>query len=946
MYKLFKKISFLIVVSIIITTLSACTLNNEKENTNQSQGNSTNSSNSNIYSDIDINKVDFTKKDPTGIYSMPAIFNVRPLTDELYTGLVGTGQNFMLLVDGGKSTAKENDGNGIDDCAVNGNGCSATLTKLLFSKGISVSEIDNVQSGDKISIYYVDALDFINYGKNSKESKSWLATVVKALPDSIEEGVKDFLYGDNVFNSVCGFSNEDMDMKNKISSCRYAKHLVDGKGKNHLIGSAFLTIFREGVEIDTSIITDRMLDPKGTLNRLNSDDTLDPTEYDNFALSSRLNEMEQNGELTDIGTYRMKLLTKLRPIIYAKSNTANIPSNSRTYENKNIDINDLKAILSGTSDEYSKNFVLLIKTKGFLVEKIGTNYDIYGDKSEMVLADGGENSELSNYAKVIQLLTNSIATQLDNCAVASNGAANYFKTFIQIAAAGAAGAGLGALIGSVIPFAGTAIGAYIGLAVGIIAGTLLNFVLKNANGISSINYCDLSEDALISSALNVPVYTYEVKSFAGEKGNFYLSGDKVTAKSDSIWSKDEGAREYLSKNPSCLSQYNKIAVPSGFLSFWTDALDEQYNYADKCEYDYIKSLAGFETIAAPNIALYTNKLGKPVYSGELNGRITHSVIKEVSLLWGLRTTGLLYSDFAPLTFQKPGINVLSAQKVKNVRYVVSDSPVTPSLDSPDFITLVGDNEEFVSNYDNSGNALTYKTINDLIQYRLLDQSDVSLKLRSLDSSKAAATINTGSMKEYISSQNQFGEQVEKSIDISNKSIYYLSAKNDTSYPNIKDFKIALNKEGTFKALIKESFVGDVIERTYYYVEEDGNIWVASDFDETLLNSIRNELNSFYTELTVNDGKKYVDVTSNEKAYIIEYNNGFNFSNYYQYGYNEDGECVIINIDDNNRLSNTDTFEFNDSKLLFVHIYYDLCELDDESMTQDANSKNLLYTAIY
>lgn len=602
------------------------------------------------------------KHGPVELVSAPSTTTVKMMNENLYIGYLGAQRDFALIVD----NFTYNLNNRVQNCGIptsNGTiGCASIMANLLMNYGIKTSNYTGVSGSENLLMYYVDAGDFMGFGG----------------PDTNDEDDVDGTWYDHLtsknFNNPEYSDFEDSDLIKSLSCgtsyyphndvCDYAKELKrNGYSKN--VGNSMILLFENGNLYD--IITDKQLDPYSKLNSGNSNPNLD-----NLIIT---NSAEQQNMFAE---YYNNIINAFK----GKITVSNATNTAATSSGKDQDIRvintltELENLISGRKGE--KDFLLFISSKGFIKDKIGTNkyYDVENDRmTTSNMTDG-----LSEAEKTAMLLINSVSTFVDNCAIESDPLLNFLKGLLQAMLSGtlgalggaAIGAGAGALIGSIIPGIGTAIGAGVGAIVGAIAGFFTGLKinkeiekkLKSANGISDKSYCKIVESALTDISINVPIYTYNIDSATTNiyKYEHGLMSDTVLK------------NYYANNREKCIGQYRSVAVPSGLISFLTDDLNDEYNYADECQADLLADIVGGFG-GAPSLQLH---LGNQKVD-DLYGRVTTDLVNEMLSVWGLKSVGDVYTLGSTSTEERMEVIFASAQRIYNPVYCVSESSV-PSCD--------------------------------------------------------------------------------------------------------------------------------------------------------------------------------------------------------------------------------------------------------------------------
>lgn len=663
MFKVLKRISTMLVFVITLITCSACFSSSSDDSPH-------------------FGPVELVSTDPTT--------TVRFMNEGLYIGYLGAQRDFALIVDNAGYTLAnqiQGCGTGQGDDVI---GCSSTMAKLLMNYGIKTSNYLNTSGSENLLLYYTTSTDFDSFGAPDEENGSWYdhLTGVNFESEVTAAGIneyEDFAKDTNILSLSCGTQG--------ISHsyiCNYSKDMST-KGYSSTAGNAMILLFNQG-DLYT-VITDARLDTK---NELNYNDT----KLDDLVVN---NSMDQKSKFTN---YYSKIVDSLRTHIKVSNSTNLTASTQATLQEINVlnSLNDLDDLVSGRDGV--KDYLLLITSDGFITPKVGTNQyqdGGTGDYIDDTQEDGQESSPALNSLK---LLLNSISVYTDNCAVESTPMLNFLKSILQMYLAGTigslvgagalagVGAGIGALVGSIVPGIGTAVGAGVGAGIGALVGAIAGFFagiavnnsleekLKSANGISDISYCKIVESALTDIEINVPIYTYNINTATENVHNYINSG-----LSDSRLN-----TYYNSHITKCVNQHQRVAVPSGLLSFLTSELDDNYAYADACEVEMVKDIVN-DFGGSPSLQLYLNGHR----TDDLFGRVTTELVNEMLYVWGLKTLGSLYSLATNGSLNDMSVTFASAQALSSIKYCISESKL-PDCSGLTSKAIIPSNDNYIATF--------------------------------------------------------------------------------------------------------------------------------------------------------------------------------------------------------------------------------------------------------
>lgn len=615
------------------------------------------------------------KYGPVELVSAPSTTTVRFMNEGLYIGFLGAQRDFALIVDNAGYTMNKKTQN----CGVATSegtiGCASIMTNLLMNYGIKTSNYTGVSGSENLLLYYVTSSDFDSFG-GPKEDGSWYDHLTGKNFDNPE--YSEFEDSDIINSLSCGTRHAHNEV------CKYSKEMST-QGYSKVAGNSMILLFENGSLYD--IITDRVLDLSGDLNKGSPDPNLD-----NLIITNTPQQQELYARYYD------SIVKSLKGKINVSNATNTMATSTGSDQPIRVikSLTELENLVSGKSGK--KDFLLFISSKGFIQEKIGTNE--YYDVDKQIMTNANMTDGMDSSQKTAMLLFNSVSSFVDNCAYESEPMLNFLKELLRTLLAGgigalggaAVGAAAGALIGSFFPVIGTAVGAAVGAIVGAIAGFFagikinqeLEKKLKSANGISDKSYCKIVESALTDISLNVPIYTYNIDP-ATDNIKKYENGTMT----------DTVLKNYYTNNRhKCVGQYRNVAVPSGLMSFFTDALDDKYAYADKCQKDLVSNIVGgFGGSPSLQLFLGNNKVD------DLYGRLTTDLVNEMLSVWGLKSIGDLYTLGATSTEDKMNVSFASAQRIYNPVYCISNSSI-PSCDGLQTYNVnLPSNESYLHTFD-------------------------------------------------------------------------------------------------------------------------------------------------------------------------------------------------------------------------------------------------------
>lgn len=830
MSKLYKRISFALVFIITLLTASGC-FDDESSSPTVNAG-------------------------PVSLVTMPATSTARMIDESLYFGYLGAQRDFALIVDNASYTMDNN----IQSCKDNGNGCASTLTKLVFNWGLKAANFTGIVGSENLLMYYTTAADFLDFGDPDNE-KSWYSMMANTSDEAFES--------DSVKYHSCG-----TDQSEHSYVCDYAKDL-DEKGYHNQVGNGMILLFDNGV-LD-SVLSDKDIDPEGIMNNK----TNGYTRLDDLSVSS--------SSYDKINNYYHSLIKLLKPRINVSNASYVSPVSASKQKIQVLDtiqeVDDLMEgrVMNPKTGQPVKDFILLIMADGFILEKVGTNtyydYDTGNPKQFNSSNPNGDLSELEQSSmQTASLLVNTVSAYVDNCAVESSVFLNFLKGLLRAMLAGTvgalagagAGAVAGAIVGSIFPGIGTAVGAAVGAILGAVAGLFagirinnkLEKKLKSANGISTTNYCKRVESALTNIQLNVPIYSYKIDSAKSNIAAF---------KNGKMEKEDKRLYDYYEANRrTCLTQYTKIAVPSGLSSFLTDNLDDEYNYADACQKELFQSTIG-QFGGSPSLQLYLN--GK--LADDLFGRVTTDLVNEILNIWGLKDKGDVYTVVATsdVLGRDMSVTIGSMQEVDDLRYCISTS-ITP--DCNNMYVLSSGNLETQSNYTDE------KYIN------AIEKEDGI----SIEFSGAYMDLSKRETQNMINNWNLNGLKLNLDANSNGKYIYYyrnVDDSGDWNEINAFDSDNASKILEDVKRILTENNNGEIYQIGYegtnyliceecegttvvigYYIDSHGNV-VITYYNGYVVQEDETKVLSEY----MFNNSATIDMSKNsEGEYIYDFNSDF------------------------------------------------------------------------
>ncbi len=570
--------------------------------------------------------------------STPSFMTLRPMSEDLYFGYLGAKRDFALIIDNEKFTET----NKVQNCGESsGIGCASTLTKIVMGYGIKVSLLNGDDSSDNVLMYYTTASSFANYGKTGSTWFGYLTGLVDTKNDTIEAN-----FTDELRNYACNYGSNN----SKLDMCIYATEMAT-KGYSDYAGNAMILFFHQGQLVD--ILTDKQLDPAGIMDdgtsKIDDLDRMDATGY----YSSLIEAMSKRTKVSETSHKSSK--------------------GTSTQSLEEIDLGELKEHI-----EQEDDFLLLVTSKGFIEQKIGTDYYLDGTNNPINIGD-------------MMSLFNNESSYLDNCAIENSAFINFLIQLAEDLFSVAAGAGIGAAIGSVIPGVGTVIGAAAGAVIGFFAGRAAKKEMEEKNNITGDKWCELIKKAFEEVDLNVPVYHYEIGDV---QSNLFLyntpdlKNNKVLNRFGSGY--DDIMKYYNTHKDVCDKQAYKVGVPSGALSVLSSIvgdgeLNQEYKYADRCEKAVLSNIIG-GLDASPQLMLFSEGSRRD----DLTGRITGALITETLTIWGLNTIGDMYTMYTSHAANDMSFSVASYQTITDVKGCISEVEI-PECSGQTSLTYTNEN---------------------------------------------------------------------------------------------------------------------------------------------------------------------------------------------------------------------------------------------------------------
>lgn len=794
------------------------------------------------------------------LITSPANITYREMSEELYIGYLGAQRDFALVVDNLQHNYDYNKGGCQTSETV---GCASAMGQLLIQYGLKAAEFTGVSSDKNVLIYYISATEFMKFGKGNDDG-NWLTFLspshnFKSSAD--QDSIDEFNKSENVIKNSCGTGSEE-------KMCLYAKDMAT-QGYSPEAGNSMVLLFHAGDF--AGMVTDKQLDPNGNLNT--------SVEYDNVIVDTNPNSQVYKN-------YYSALIKAVKEKVLVSNTTADSSVKAKKRTIKQIEtIDELIDLVEGKGDYTEVNdFLLLITSEGFLDEKIGENYN-YESVEKALKGDGpkgqysGIDGALDNAINNILLLFNTASSYNDNCAVESNAFTNFLKKALETLLAVGAGAAIGAAIGTAIfPGVGTIVGGIIGGLIGWFANDAVGDMLKDANGITGDKYCKIMIAALNDFEVNVPIYSYKIGSFGDyrpyvSQPDFVVEGNLSKYRNERL---DPRLTEYYNQNAHrCLTQNVKVGVANGVISMFVQGLAQQYNYADKCETELVKTIVGGFG-GSPSLLMFIDNKK----ADDLHGRATTQLIREMLFSWGLTQIGNMYTLLTNNTLSNMGITLSAAQKVYNMRYCVSTSDM-PSCDglTSTYVSYSndGDRPEYVGTLDPAKGI----TINLLDVYKEESNKLINAKpsdyIFKIDEADAYNKKTESSGWSQVGTVGDMGEELtiatlQGKVNDSfqaNKSSWYSVKSGELTY------LISDNAVIGYKTKIVDSDVENTVEyywdgTTEYIFTESG---IASDV-----------ANSKYLTVTTMQNKNNLSVTGSHKdLYIyIEYETGDNETNVFTY----------------------------------------------------------------